>query len=54
MENDIPTKILIDTKEIVIEHLSNIYYESILNQIFPNVLKIADIIPTHKKFEKTK
>ena len=53
LENDIPTKVLIDTKDIAIEYLSNIYHESIENQIFPNVLKIADVIPTHKQFERT-
>ena len=53
VENDIPTKILIDTKDIAIEYLSNIYHESIDNQIFPNILKIADVIPTHKQFEQT-
>ena len=53
MENDIPTNILIDTKEITSEYLTNIYHDSIENQIFPLSLKKADIIPLHKKFERT-
>ena len=53
VENDIPTKILIDTKEITSEFLSKIYQESIENQIFPVSLKQADIIPVHKQLERT-
>ena len=53
VENDIPTKNLIDTKEIAIQYFSNIYHKSFVNQICPNIIKIADVIPTHKKFERT-
>ena len=53
MENDIPTKILIDTKEITSEYLSKIYQESIENQIFPFSLKQAGIFPVHKQLERT-
>ena len=54
VENDIPTKILIETNDISKVYLTNIYNESIENQIFPDSLKQADVIPTHKKDEKTK
>ena len=46
VENDIPTKILIDTKEIANEFLSNIYHKSIDNQTFPLSLKKATVIPS--------
>ena len=39
VENDIPTKILIHTKEIANEFLTNIYHKCIDNQIFPLSLK---------------
>ena len=48
MENDIPTKILIDTKEIANKFLTNI----IDNQTFALSLKKADMIPSHKQLEK--
>ena len=53
VENDIPTKILIETKEITSDYLTKIYHESLDNQIFPNSLKRADVIPLHKKDERT-
>ena len=53
VENDIPTKILIDTKEIVTEYLTKIYHISIDNQSFPPSLKKADVIPSHKQLERT-
>ena len=53
VENDIPTKILIDTKEIANEFLTNIYHKCIDNQTFPLSLKKADVIPSHKQLEKT-
>ena len=53
VENDIPTKNLIDTKEIANEFLTNIYHKCIDNQIFPLSLKKADVIPSHKQLEKS-
>ena len=53
VENDIPTKILIDTKEIANKFLTNIYHECIDSQTFPLSLKKADVIPSHKQLEKT-
>ena len=45
VQNDIPTKILIDTKEIANGYLTNIYHKCIDNQTFPLSLKRADVIP---------
>ena len=53
VENDIPTKILIDTKEIANKFLTNIYHKCIDNQTFPLSLKKVDVIPSHKQLEKT-
>ena len=53
VENNIPTKILIDTKEITSGYLTNIYHSSIDNQTFPLSLKKADVIPSHKQLERT-
>ena len=53
MENDIPTKILIDTKEIANEFLINIYHKCIDHRIFPLSLKKADVIHSHKQLERT-
>ena len=52
-ENDIPTKILIGSSDIVGEHLSNIYNTSKKDAIYPLSLKLADVTPIHKKEEKT-
>ena len=53
MENDIPTKILIDTMEIANGYLTNIYHKCIHNQTFPLSLKNADVVPSHKQLERT-
>ena len=53
VENDIPTKILLKTNDIVSNHLSNFFNESKKQQHYPTMLKIADITPLHKKDEKT-
>ena len=44
MENDIPTKILVETEDIVGECLTNIYHKSIENQSFPPSLKIGQML----------
>ena len=54
MENDIPTKILIASLAISKKYLTIIYNDSIENQIFPEALQQADVMPTHKKEERTK
>ena len=52
IENDIPTKILIGSNDIVSEHLSSIYNTSKNNQEYPLSLKIADVTPIHKAKER--
>ena len=49
VSDDIPTKILVGTYDIVSNFISHIYNESKNNHIFPSSLKLADIIPTQKK-----
>ena len=53
VENDIPTKILLKTNDIVSNHLSNFFNQSKKQQHYPTMLKIADVTPLHKKDEKT-
>ena len=53
VENDIPTKILIGTKYIVSDYLSNIFNSSKNAHRYPHTLKQADITPIHKKNETT-
>ena len=51
--NDIPTKILIASRDIVCSHLSKIYNNSKNDYTYPKNLKLADVIPVHKKEETT-
>ena len=53
IENDIPTKILIQSKDIVCGYLSNIYNNSKNKSTYPKKLKLADVTPIHKKAETT-
>ena len=53
VENDIPAKILIASNDISSIFLTKIYNESKDDQIFPGTLKNADVIPIHKKDERT-
>ena len=53
VENDIPTKILIGSRDIVCVHLSKIYNNSKNDHIYPQTLKLADVTPVHKKEETT-
>ena len=46
---DIPTKVLKLSSEIVSGYLSELYNKSEHNNEFPNNLKLANIIPVHKK-----
>ena len=52
-ENDIPVKILIESQDIVGDHLSKIYNTSKEDHIFPQKLKMADVVPIHKKGNTT-
>ena len=53
IENDIPTKVLIGSNDIVSGYLSDIYNKSLKDHCFPNSLKLADVIPIHKKDDRT-
>ena len=52
VENDIPAKILIGSCGITSPFLSEIYNKSKNHADFPMALKLADVIPVHKKDEK--
>ena len=50
---NIPTKKLKDAKEEIVKPLTQIWNNEILIKMkFPSKLKLADIIPLHKKLEK--
>ena len=53
VQNDIPTEILIKTNDIVSSHFSNFFNKSKNIQHYPTMLKVADVTPLHKKYEKT-
>ena len=53
VENDISAKNLMETNEISSIFLTKIYNDSKDDQIFPGTLKNADVIPIHKKDERT-
>ena len=50
--NSIPTKILKEFKTELSEPLSDIINVSVNKRIFPDFLKVAKVIPIHKKGEK--
>ena len=54
VHHDIPTKVLIETKDISSIYLSKIYNVSKDDHTFPESLKNADVVPIHKKEERTK
>ena len=49
--NDIPVKVLAKSSDIVSDYLCTIYNNTIQCSEFPNSLKLADVIPIHKKDE---
>ena len=51
VENDIPAKILMGSNDIVSEYLSKIFNKAKNECDFPRLLKLADVIPIHKKEE---
>ena len=51
VENDIPVKILMGSNDIASEYLSKIYNNAKNNCNFPQLLKLADVVPIHKKDE---
>ena len=52
-EDDIPAKVLIKTHDIVSNHLSKYYNKAKNNQNYPASLKLANVVPVHKKDERT-
>ena len=54
VEKDMPIKMLIETNEISSPFLTKIYNTSKDEQVFPSTLKHADVIPVHKKDERSK
>ena len=53
IENDIPTKLLIETKDIVSKYISKIYNYSKNENIFDQSLKIGTVIPVNKTTKKS-
>ena len=53
IENDIPTKILISSSDIVCNHLLHIYNHTKNDNTYPRSLKLADVTPIHKKDART-
>ena len=51
--NNIPIKIIFDSREISSPFLTAVYNDSILKCTFPSTLKQADISPVYKKDERT-
>ena len=51
--NNIPAKILVNNYDICSPSLCAIFNDSIKNAVFPHSLKLADIIPVHKKYDST-
>ena len=52
--NNIPAKLIKENSDICTPHICNIFNNSIISNNFPENLKRADIIPDHKKDDKTK
>ena len=53
VENDLPTKILIKSSDIVAPHLAAIYNNCKNANMYPVNLKLADVTPIHQKNETT-
>jgi hypothetical protein len=49
--NNIPAKILVENADICTPYITKIYNDSIASSKFPELLKLADITPAHKKDE---
>ena len=50
--NSLPTKILKQLKNEISTHLADIFNLSFSSGVFPSILKIAKVIPVHKKGSK--
>ena len=53
LQGDIPEKMLIKTYDIISNYLSEYYNRAKQEHKYPTSLKIADVIPIHKKDDKT-
>ena len=53
LQDNIPTKILIKTYDIISNYLGEYYNKAKQEHKYPTSLKMADVIPIHKKNEKT-
>ena len=51
--NCIPVKMIVENKDICAPFISKIFNDSLKSREFPTPLKMADIIPGHKKLETT-
>lgn len=51
--DEIPVKIIKENKNLLAEPLSKLFSDSIKDAVFPNRLKLANIIPIHKSGSKT-
>ena len=51
---NIPAKVLKSSSEICSESMQLIFNDCIQNGLFPDLLKLADVTPLHKKEEKTR
>ena len=50
--NNIPTRILVNNKDIISPFITEMYNVSNRKSNFPNSLKLADVTPAHKKDER--
>ena len=50
--NNIPTRVLVDNKDIISPFITDMYNEYNRASNFPNSLKLADVTPAHKKEER--
>ena len=50
--NNIPTRVLIENRDIISPFITEMYNESNRTSNFPNSLKLADVTPAHKKDER--
>ena len=51
--NNIPAKSLVEYSDVCSELIHMLYIDSIQNGTFPNVMKLTDITPSQKKYDKT-
>ena len=50
--NNIPTRLLVENRDIISPFIAEMYNESNRTSNFPNQLKLADVTPAHKKNER--